>query len=56
MYLREKSPLPLNCQECIKKQEETKEFDDCYNCDTALERWEIIHEEGDRGWKNEYRP
>ena len=41
MEFIEKNPLPLVCQECIAEQDKTGEYDDCYNCDYALERWSL---------------
>lgn len=41
MELIERNPLPTICKECIAQQEATGEYDDCYNCDNALDRWEI---------------
>lgn len=56
MKLIERNPLPLICQECIAKQKETGEYDDCYNCDYALDRWEMICEDKDTGDCYVYRP
>lgn len=45
MEILEKSPLPPICQECIAKQKEIGELDDCYNCDNALDRWYLAPED-----------
>lgn len=43
MKLREVKPLPQVCQECKEVKEEGVECA-CYNCDHALERFEIVEE------------
>ena len=49
MRLREVKPLPKRCRKCPEAKEGKKmgltEDAYCYNCDYALERWEIIKDE-----------
>lgn len=49
MELREVRPLPKRCRECpeAKKAKKLGFAEDayCYNCDFALERWEIVKDD-----------
>lgn len=51
MRFREVKPLPKRCRKCPEAKEGKKmgltEDAYCYNCDYALERWEIIEDEDD---------